>query len=125
MKNVLTNAYGVKGFQISGPGWLDSERYDIVAKLPRGATKAEFMVMLQNLLAERFKLTLHREKKDLPMYALVVGKNGPKLKESVEDPAAPKGGGRCGWPRRAMGRPRWAGTASRCCLRGRAAALRR
>ena len=91
------NAYGVKGFQISGPGWLDSERYDIVAKLPRGATKAEFMAMLQNLLAERFKLTLHREKKDLPMYALVVGKNGPKLKESVDDPApkegdAPKGG---------------------------------
>jgi uncharacterized protein (TIGR03435 family) len=98
VKNVLTNAYGVKSFQISGPGWLDSERYDIVAKLPRGATKAEFMVMLQNLLAERFKLTLHREKKDLPMYALVVGKNGPKLKESVEEPApkegdAPKGGG--------------------------------
>ena len=91
VKNVLMNAYGVKGFQISGPGWLDSERYDIVAKLPRGATKAEFMAMLQNLLAERFKLTLHREKKDLPMYVLVVGKNGPKLKESVDD-AAPKEG---------------------------------
>ena len=91
VKNVLTTAYGVKGFQISGPGWLDSERYDIIAKLPRGATKAEFMVMLQNLLAERFKLTLHREKKDLPMYALVVGKNGPKLKESADAPA-PKDG---------------------------------
>ena len=86
VKNVLTAGYGVKSFQISGPGWLDSERYDIVAKVPRGATKAEFMVMLQNLLAERFKLTLHREKKDLPMYALVVGKNGPKLKESVDEP---------------------------------------
>jgi uncharacterized protein (TIGR03435 family) len=82
----------VKGFQISGPGWLDSERYDIVAKVPRGATKEQFMGMLQNLLAERFKLTLHREKKDLPMYALVVGKNGPKLKESVDD-AAPKASG--------------------------------
>ena len=89
----------MKGFQISGPGWLDSERYDIVAKLPRGATKAEFMVMLQNLLAERFKLTLHREKKDLPMYALVVGKNGPKMKESVED-ARPQG-----WRPRAMAPP--------------------
>jgi uncharacterized protein (TIGR03435 family) len=87
LKSVLMNAYGVKDFQISGPGWLDSERYDIVAKVPRGATKEQSKVMMQNLLAERFKLTLHREKKDLPMYALVVGKNGPKLKESVEDPA--------------------------------------
>jgi uncharacterized protein (TIGR03435 family) len=104
VKNVLMNAYGVKGFQISGPGWLDSERYDIVAKVPRGATKAEFMVMLQNLLAERFKLTLHREKKDLPMYALVVGKNGPKMKESVED-AAPKGGGPADGPAAVMGKP--------------------
>jgi uncharacterized protein (TIGR03435 family) len=104
VKDVLMNAYGVKGFQISGPGWLGSERYDIVAKLPRGATKAEFMVMLQNLLAERFKLTLHREKKDLPMYALVVGKNGPKMKESVED-AAPKGGGTADDPAAAMGPP--------------------
>ena len=88
LKSVLMNAYGVKDFQISGPGWLDSERYDIVAKVPRGATKEQSKVMMQNLLAERFKLTLHREKKDLPMYALVVGKNGPKLKESVEDPLA-------------------------------------
>lgn len=84
LKNVLMNAYGVKGYQISGPSWLDSERYDIAAKIPKGATKEQFMLMLQNLLAERFKLTLHREKKDLPMYALVVGKNGPKMKESVE-----------------------------------------
>ena len=104
VKNVLMSAYGVKSFQISGPGWLDSERYDIVAKLPRGATKAEFMAMLQNLLAERFKLTLHREKKDLPMYALVVGKNGPKMKASVDDAATPKAGGSADGPTATMGR---------------------
>src|SRR6266446_4406926 len=88
LKNILMRAYEVKGYQISGPGWLDSERFDIVAKVPQGATKEQFLLMIQNLLAERFKLTLHREKKELPMFALLVGKNGPKLKESVDDPNA-------------------------------------
>ena len=88
LKNVLTIAYAVKGYQISGPKWLDSERFDIVAKIAKGATKEQFQLMLQNLLAERFKLTLHHETKELPMYALVVGKGGPKLKESVEEDGA-------------------------------------
>lgn len=98
LKSILTTAYGVKGYQINGPKWLDSERFDIVAKIPKGATKEQFQLMLQNLLAERFKLTLHHETKELPMYALVVGKSGPKLKESVDEDAtatgaAPQGGG--------------------------------
>jgi uncharacterized protein (TIGR03435 family) len=91
LKNVLMNAYAVKGYQLNGPKWLDSERFDIVAKIPKAATKEQFQLMLQNLLAERFKLTLHHETKDLPMYALVVGKGGPKLKESVEDDATAAG----------------------------------
>ena len=101
LKNVLTIAYAVKGYQINGPKWLDSERFDIVAKIAKGATKEQFQLMLQNLLAERFKLTLHHETKELPMYALVVGKSGPKLKESVEeDPAAGAGSpGGSGAPR--------------------------
>src|SRR3984957_1360461 len=85
LKNLLVNAFGVKTYQISGPSWIDSERFDIVAKVPQGATKDDVKLMLQNLLAERFKLTLHREKKDLPMYALVGAKNGPKMKESPPD----------------------------------------
>src|ERR1700683_2249792 len=85
LKSLLVNAYGVKGYQISGQAWIDPERFDIVAKVPKGASKDDVKLMLQNLLAERFKLTLHREKKDLPMYALVVGKNGPKMKESPPD----------------------------------------
>lgn len=88
---LLSTAYGVQDFQISGPGWLDSERYEIVAKVPKGATKDQFKVMLQNLLAERFKLTLHHETKELPLYALVVAKNGPKLKEAAAPPAATDG----------------------------------
>jgi len=85
LRNILMNAYAVKGYQINGPKWLDSERFDIVAKVPKGATTEQFRQMLQNLLAERFKLALHHETKELPMYALVVGKGGAKLKESVED----------------------------------------
>ena len=88
LKNVLINAYDVNDYQISGPTWLDRERFDIVAKIPQGATKEQFRQMLQNLLAERFKLTLHHETKELPMYTLVVAKGGPKLKEAVEEDAA-------------------------------------
>jgi uncharacterized protein (TIGR03435 family) len=85
VKRLLVAAYGVKTYQVTGPTWIDTEQFDIVAKVPQGATKDDVKLMLQNLLADRFKLTLHREKKDLPMYALVVAKNGPKLKESPPD----------------------------------------
>jgi uncharacterized protein (TIGR03435 family) len=89
LKTLLMNAYDVKSFQVLGPALLDSERFDIDATMAPGTTKEQFRVMLQNLLAERFKLTFHRETKELPMYSLVVGKNGPKMKESVVA-AAPK-----------------------------------
>jgi uncharacterized protein (TIGR03435 family) len=110
MKNLLMLAYNVKGYQISGPGWLESERFDIMAKIAKGATKEQFQVMMQNLLAERFKVKLHRESKDLPIYALVVGKNGVKMKESPKDePAAAqdmagRGGGSFGGPEIKMGK---------------------
>jgi uncharacterized protein (TIGR03435 family) len=95
IKNVLTTAYGVKPYQINGPSWMDSERYDIIAKLPPDTTKEQFNLMLQNLLKERFGLVLHHETKDLAVYDLVVGKNGPKFKEAVEvadPPSAPAPG---------------------------------
>lgn len=87
LSNLVTEAYDIKRYQISGPSWLDSERFDVKAKVPEGATKEQYRLMLQNLLAERFKLTLHHDKKEMPMYELVVAKNGPKMKESVDDPA--------------------------------------
>jgi uncharacterized protein (TIGR03435 family) len=89
MKNILMNAYDVKNFQIVGPSWLDTERFDITATMPPNATKEQFRVMLQNLLAERFKLTVHRDAKELPMYLLTVAKSGMKMKESA-DVAPPK-----------------------------------
>jgi uncharacterized protein (TIGR03435 family) len=95
IRDLMVDAYGVKRYQVSGgPKWLDSEPFDIVAKVPEGATKEQVKVMLQNLLAERFKLTLHRETKELPMYALVVGAKGPKLKDSNFADSQPKEGGR-------------------------------
>jgi uncharacterized protein (TIGR03435 family) len=87
LKNILMNAYDVKNFQIVGPGWLDTERFDITATMPPDTTKEQFRAMLQNLLAERFKMTVHRETKELPMYSLVVAKGGPKMKEAAELPA--------------------------------------
>lgn len=82
---LISRAYGVKDFQISGPDWLTSLGYDVVAKVPAGAPADQVPLMLQTLLAERFKLKLHRESKTIDVYALIVGKGGPKLKES--DPA--------------------------------------
>ena len=88
---LLTQAYDIKPYQLSGANGLEAERFNISAKVPAGTTKEDFRLMQQNLLAERFKLKIHHEKKEMQMYELVVGKNGPKLKESVEAPAAQDG----------------------------------
>jgi uncharacterized protein (TIGR03435 family) len=93
LAELIRVAYRVKPYQISGPDWMASERFDVLAKLPEGASREQVPEMLQALLAERFKLTVHRESKEHAIYALVVGKNGPKLKESAPDADAPAGGG--------------------------------
>jgi len=86
---LLRYAYKVNSYQISGPEWLNSERFNIVAKMPPGASRDQIPAMVQALLADRFKLALHHATGDLPVYALVVMKGGPKLKESPpDDPAA-------------------------------------
>jgi uncharacterized protein (TIGR03435 family) len=82
LKSVLMRAYDVKLYQITGPSWLDTERYDIIAKVPDGAPKEQIPAMLRDLLAERFHTTVHREIKTAPVYALVVGRNGPRLKDA-------------------------------------------
>jgi uncharacterized protein (TIGR03435 family) len=87
LKELIVLAYKVKPYQITGPDWLASARFDIVAKLPDGASKDDAPQMLQALLEERFKLAVHRASKEHPVLALVVGKGGPKMKESAEAPA--------------------------------------
>ncbi len=80
---LISTAYDINYIQISGPSWMDSQRFDVVAKVPQGATKAQFRVMMQNLLIERFKLAVHHDTKDMLIYELSVTKNGPKLKDSA------------------------------------------
>ncbi len=81
LKMLIAAAYEVKEFQISGPDWLESGGYDVRARIPAGTSKDRIPSMLRALLADRFKLALHRETRNLPVYALVIAKGGPKLKE--------------------------------------------
>jgi uncharacterized protein (TIGR03435 family) len=86
LKRCVRGAYGVEEARIlGGPNWVDEDRYDIEAEAVGPAGDRELMVMLQSLLAERFKLALHRETRALPGYALAVGKNGLKAKPSEPD----------------------------------------
>jgi uncharacterized protein (TIGR03435 family) len=89
LTDLIRTAYKVKPYQVTGPSWMTTERFDIQAKLPEGATKEQVPEMLQALLADRFKLTMHRESKEQNTYALVVAKGGPKLKDSLPDVDAP------------------------------------
>src|ERR1035438_9600845 len=83
---MLRAAYKVKSFQISGaPEWLGVERFNLTAKMPPGATRDQVPEMLQALLADRFKLTLHRSTIEQSVYVLVAMKSGIKLKESPPD----------------------------------------
>jgi uncharacterized protein (TIGR03435 family) len=98
---VIIFAYNVLGIQISGgPNWISSDRYDIEAKesdelsaklekLPRNQRREKQRFLLQSMLEDRFHLKVHRETKELPVYALVVAKNGPKLKATNIQSAYP------------------------------------
>jgi uncharacterized protein (TIGR03435 family) len=87
IKSLVRVAYGVKDYQVTGPAWMDSLQFDISAKIPDGGSKDDAPEMLKALLKERFQLAVHIEKKDHPIYALVVGKGGPKLKPAEIAPA--------------------------------------
>lgn len=88
--DMITTAYHVRYDQISGaPGWASSDHYDLEARVGEQAISTEQMrPMLQALLADRFQLRIHRETRTIAMFALVVGKHGPKFQESspTDDP---------------------------------------
>ncbi len=93
LMQLIMRAYDVKSFQVQGPAWMvpTAQRFDVVANLPAGATKEQVPQMLQALLAERFKLEVHRENREQKVYAMVVGKGGIKMKETEQPPASAEG----------------------------------
>ena len=93
VRGLIREAYGLKIYPpLRGPDALSTDRYDVIAKVPPDASKEQRMLMLQRLLAERFKLVVHRETKELPIYRLVTGKDKPKLRAVEDDGTAPETG---------------------------------
>jgi len=96
VSDMITLAYGIHVRQITGaPAWIESEKYNVTAK-PAGEGQPntkQWKIMLQKMLADRFQLTFHHEKKELSVYAITLGKNGPKLTKSAGDPNGLYGAG--------------------------------
>jgi uncharacterized protein (TIGR03435 family) len=94
LRMVITQAYALQGYQVvGGPSWIESERWDIVARMPEGtSTQDQRREMVRTLLADRFKLVTHMETRELPIYALVTARSdrklGPELRQTATDCAA-------------------------------------
>jgi len=92
IKDIVGMAYQVKPNQISGPDWISSQRYNIAAKIPDGGNQNQVREMIQSLLADRFQMKMHREKRDFQVYAIGVGKNGIKMTALPPDPDSANSG---------------------------------
>jgi uncharacterized protein (TIGR03435 family) len=79
LKTMITRAYSVKDYQVTGPGWIGSDRFIVTATMPPDTPQATVWQMLQTLLAERFQMKIRRTTQELPVYALVAGKTPLKL----------------------------------------------
>lgn len=90
IRDYVAMAYRMNVSRISGPDALLNQRFDISATIPKGVETSQIPEMLQALLAARFQLKLHREKKEFPIYALLIGKPPLKVKESQPEPDAEK-----------------------------------
>jgi uncharacterized protein (TIGR03435 family) len=92
LASLISYAYGVESYQVTGPEWTNTDRFDIEAKFPEGADKKDARRMLQALLKDRFTLSFQIDQRQLEGYVLVVGKHGAKLRPSASDPASPATG---------------------------------
>jgi uncharacterized protein (TIGR03435 family) len=79
MLELLQAAYDVSALRVTGPEWLSSDRFDLVGRSPEGVPDSELMPMLQALLKDRFRLFVHREMKETPVYEMIVAKSGVKM----------------------------------------------
>lgn len=103
LRDAIRGAYKVRDFQIVGPEWMSTARFDIGAKLPKGATTEQIPEMFQALLEDRFQLAWRREPKEMQVYALVAAKDGPKLKPAqIVEQNQPLAMGTDGKPRAAV-----------------------
>ncbi len=85
LKDYIGMAYRIKAPQIFGPDWIESARFDITAVLPPGGGAGQLPEMFQALLAGRFRLKAHKEKKEFPVYMLTVAKGPLKIKEAASN----------------------------------------
>jgi uncharacterized protein (TIGR03435 family) len=83
LKDYIAGAYRVKLYQVSGPDWLGSDRWDVAATIPAGVPTTQIPEMMQRLIEERFQVKMHHEKRDFPVYVLEVAKGGLKMQESA------------------------------------------
>jgi uncharacterized protein (TIGR03435 family) len=104
LKEIIAESYNVKDYMVSGPAWIDTERFELIAKispetakLPTRQRDEQMRLMSQRLLAERFQLVLHRGEKEMQVYALTLAKGGLKT-----EPGPPSGD----WVRMTGGRGR-------------------
>jgi len=113
LKFMVTEAYGIQDFQLlGGPDWIDSDRFNVEAKPEAGTlstdyTRNQLLALVQSMLEDRFQLKFHRETKELPIYALVKGKEPPKL-----TPTSPEKSQQCATPGGCTG------TSMHCCADG-------
>jgi uncharacterized protein (TIGR03435 family) len=105
LKSLIMSAYDMKDYQVEGPDWITSERFDVTARFPPGLPSfndpknreqllAAFDSMMQKMLADRFKLAVHRDQKSFSVYGLIVAKAGIKFKEAPDTGSRSDGGDR-------------------------------
>lgn len=84
LREFVATAYEVREVQIVGPPWIETDRFVLDATMPPETTRDQWLAMLRNLLADRFRLTIRHETRNLPTYVLLLAKGGTRMKESPE-----------------------------------------